>query len=85
MADGAWVMNDDGEFELQEPYRTAVQEARLAATKGWRDGLIDYVEPKCRYSRDELRLALLRIVEDENRTPFEKLDGFVIQALEGDL
>lgn len=82
---GAWKMDADGNFELVEPYKTAVAEARVAATLGWREGLLDYVEPKCGYSREELGTALERICEDENRTAFEKLDGFVIQALEGDL
>lgn len=82
---GAWRMNDEGEFELVEPYKTALFEAHIAATKGWRDGLLDYVEPKCKYTREELRKALLEICEDENRTAFQKLDEFVIRALEGDL
>lgn len=82
---GAWAMNEEGEFELQEPYATMLHEAHMAATQGWRDGLLDYVEPRCRYGWDELRAGLLRICQDENRTAFEKLDEFVIRALEGDL
>lgn len=82
---GAWKMNEDGEFELQEPYKTALFEAHLMATKGWRDGLLDYVEPRCPYTRDQLRAALLKMCEDENRTAFEKMDDFVVRALEGDL
>lgn len=74
-----------GEFELQEPYKTMLEEARLMATRGWRNGLYDYLEPRCRYNRDQLNDALLRICQDESRTAFEKMDDFVVRALEGDL
>lgn len=78
-------MNDDGEFELAEPYKTELPEARLAATRGWHDALLDYVEPRTRYTRDELTSALVEICQDESRTAFQKLDEFVVRALEGDL
>lgn len=41
MAIGVWKMDDEGHWELQEPYRTYLLEAKLSATQGWRLAVID--------------------------------------------
>lgn len=84
MTQGVWIMTDEGEFVLQEPYKTQLEEAKLHATLGWREGLIGYLEPRTIYTREELHSELLRRV-DEGLDPFEMLDEFVLEALDSDL
>ena len=54
MTQGMWTMADDGTFELQEPFSTYLKEAKVTATRGWADGLIGYLEPRCPYTAQEL-------------------------------
>lgn len=84
MADGMWTMHEDGTFELCEPYRTWLSEAKIASTKGWAEALIGYLEPRCQYDAQELTDELLRRNErkDGKLTVFEE---FVLEALSGDL
>ena len=84
MTQGVWTMTDEGVFVLQEPYKTQLAEAKLYATHGWREGLFAYLEPRTKYTRDELNRELLRKA-DEGMDPFEMLDEFVLEALDGDL
>lgn len=83
--DGMWTMDDDGTFTLNEPYATYLAEAKLHATKGWRDALYAYLEPKCPYTRDELNAEMLRRVDERECSAMELLDEFVLEALGGDL
>lgn len=85
MPNGAWSMNENGEFILNEPYKTHLESAKLLATKGWRDGLYDYLEGKCPYTREQLNEELLRRVRENERTSMEMLESFVIEAIDGDL
>lgn len=85
MTQGMWTMADDGTFELQEPFSTYLKEAKVTATRGWADGLIGYLEPRCPYTAQELADELLRRNSertDDNVTIFEE---FVLEALGGDL
>ena len=82
---GMWKLTDDGTFELQEPFRTMLTEARVEATRGWTAGLIGYLEPRCNYTAQELTEELLRrnrVREDGSIAVFEE---FVLEALGGDL
>ena len=83
--DGMWSMDDDGTFTLNEPFATYLAEAKLHATKGWRDALYAYLEPKCPYTRDELNAEMLRRVDERECSAMELLDEFVLEALGGDL
>ena len=83
--DGMWSMSEEGEFTLNEPYATYLAEAKLHATKGWRDALYAYLEPKCPYTRDELNAEMLRRVDERECSAMELLDEFVLEALGGDL
>jgi hypothetical protein len=85
MADAVWKMSEDGEFELNEPYKTCLMEARLAATKAWTEALIGYLEPRCPYTAQELADELLRRnhERDEGKVPI--FEEFVLEALSGDL
>ena len=86
MADAIWSMDENtGEFTLNEPYRTMLEEARVEATRGWYAGLVSYLTPRCPYTEQQLRDELLRrneVREDGKVTIFEE---FVLEALSGDL
>ena len=84
MADGMWVLHDDGSFELQEPYRTMLQEAKVESTRGWTTALVNYLEPRCPYDAQTLvdKLAERNERPDGKMTVFEE---FVLEALSGDL
>ena len=84
MADGMWTMNENGEFHLEEPYRTMLMEAKLAATASWRTGLLSYLEKNSPYTRDELAQELVRRNE-QGGDPMETFEEFVLGALSGDL
>lgn len=84
MADGLWKMTEDGVFELQEPYATMLVEAKVASTRGWTAALLEYLEPRCPYTAEELKDALI----SRNERPESKMDvfeQFVLEALSGDL
>lgn len=83
--DGMWTMSDEGVFTLNEPYKTQLMEAKLMATKGWRDSLLDYLEPRCIYDREFLNEELLRRNGEEGMTAMQILEEFVLEALGGDL
>ena len=85
MADGMWTLNDDGSFELQEPYRTQLEEARMAATKAWTEALVGYLEPRCPYSAQQLVDELVKRNEERSEGKVVVFDEFVLEALGGDL
>jgi hypothetical protein len=78
-------MDDDGRFELQEPYKTYLMEAKLHATEGWRTYLYEYLSDKCPYTRDELNAEMLRRLDERECSAMELVDEFVIEAISGDL
>lgn len=85
MADGVWRMTDAGEFELNEPYRTWLKEARVEATRGWTEALVAYLEPKCPYTAQRLVDELVRRNGESEDGSVMVFDEFVLEALSGDL
>ena len=85
MADGIWAMSDNGDFELQEPYRTWLEEARVASTQAWASALIAYLEPRCPYTAEELKEELLRRNSSRPDSKVMVFEEFVLEALSGDL
>ena len=85
MADGMWTMNDEGEFTLQEPYRTYLVEAKVAATTAWHQALVEYLVPRSPYTAQQLRGELLRRNRERPDGSMEVFEGFVLEALSGDL
>lgn len=85
MADGMWTMDDNGEFHLEEPYRTWLQEAKLASTRAWHEALIEYLEPRCPYTAQELSDELVRRNEQRDGAKVLVFEEFVLEALSGDL
>ena len=87
MADGVWRMNDDGTFEVSEPYATMLEEARKVTTDAWTDALIGYLEERSPYTAERLNAELVRR-NMENRGADQKLplfESLVLEALSGDL
>jgi len=85
MADGMWTMNDDGSFELVEPYKTMLAEAKIAATTAWHGGLVGYLVERCPYTAQELTDELLRRNKEDEGSAIEVVDEFILEALGGDL
>lgn len=85
MADGLWVLNDDGTFELQEPYKSELEEARLLATKAWTETLVGFLAERSPYSEQELVDELLRRNREREDGKVVVFEEFVLEALSGDL
>ena len=85
MADGMWKLYDDGRFELQEPYRTMLKEAKIASSRAWTEALIEYLEPRCPYTAQELATELARRNENREGARILVFEEFVLEALSGDL
>ena len=87
MADGVWRMTDEGIFEINEPYATWLKEVRVLASKAWTEAVIEYLEPRCPYTAQELADELVRRNEREpelgQKVPV--FESFVLDALSGDL
>lgn len=85
MADGIWTMTEEGQFELLEPYATYLKEAKVESTRGWVESLVNYLEPKCPYSGQELADELLRRNDSRDGGAVSTFEEFVLEALSGDL
>jgi len=85
MADGMWTMSEEGEFILLEPYKTMLEEAKVAATTAWHSGLIGYLEQRSPYTAQELSDALVKRNRERPEGAMTKFEEFVLEALAGDL
>ena len=85
MADGMWTMSEDGEFYLEEPYRTWLEEAKVESTRGWHNALVEYLEQRSPYTAQELSAELLRRNECQDDGKVMVFEEFVLEALSGDL
>ena len=83
--DGMWTLNDDYEFELNPEYGRMLMECRLLATKAWRDAILDYLEPRTIYTREQLKDALMAKNDKTDMHPTDRVTEFVLEALGGDL
>lgn len=83
--DGVWSMTDDGEFVLNEPYATMLQEARIGAARAWTDAMLGYLVEHTSYDGEFLKNELLRRNREGGMTPNEIVEEFVLEALSGDL
>ena len=85
MADGMWKLYDDGHFELQEPYRTQLIEAKVVSARGWHGALLEYLEPRCPYTAQELSDELIKRNDERDDGKMMIFEEFVLEALSGDL
>ena len=82
---GMWRLTDEGDFELMEPYKTQLTEARLTATAAWTTALIEYLVEHSPYDAETLKNELLRRCNEEGLTAMEIVEEFVLESLGGDL
>ena len=83
--DGMWIMNEDYEFELAPEYQKQLMECRLLATKAWRDAILDYLEPRTPYNREQLKACLMYRNDKTEMHPTERVSEFILEALGCDL
>lgn len=83
--DGMWIMNDEYEFELAPEYEKMLFECRLLATKAWRDAMLDYLEPRTPYTRQQLKDALMTKNDKVEMDATSRVNEFILEALGGDL
>ena len=80
-----WTLTEEGEWLLQEPYATYLQEARIHATRAWAGALVGYLEPLCPYTAQELADELVRRNRERSDGKVDIFEEFVLEALSGDL
>lgn len=77
MADTVWSM--------EGLYQTMLDEARVATARAWTAALIEYLEPRCSYTAEELKDELLRRNGERGDGKVAIFEEFVLDALSGDL
>lgn len=77
-------MTDEGEFVLADDYAQMLDEARACATRGWVQGILEYLVPRCPYSPEQLRDSLVERASEEASAQ-DIVQEFVLEALGGDL
>lgn len=80
-----WTMTDEGEFILNEPYKSQLIECKLGATSAWQDNIFSYLAERTPYTVEQMKDELNRRVDVSNMKPTELVDTFIIEALAGDL
>lgn len=85
MADGIWKMTEAGEFELAEPYRTQLEECKVAATRAWHAAAIAYLAEHSPYTAQELSDELVKRNREREDGKVVVFDEFILEALSGDL
>jgi len=83
--DGMWIMNEEYEFELAPEYSRMLFECKILATKAWRDAILDYLEPRTPYTREQLKDKLMEKNDKTDMHPTERVNEFILEALGGDL
>lgn len=82
---GAWIMNDDGEFVLSKEYERHLKSVKAMASQAWMATVYDYLARYTVYTQSQLNDSFLDRVQRTGCTPQEAVDGFIIEALEGNL
>lgn len=82
---GAWTMTEDGEFVLNEPYASKLEEAKSVATFAWTAAMMEWLSDETGYNEELLLDEFVRRAKLEGRSPMEIVESFVIEALEGNL
>lgn len=81
----AWSMTDDGEWILNEPYKTMLDECKIEATNAFNDAMFAYVSERTDYEVPELYEMFVSYAMKSELPPMERADQFIVRALEGDL
>ena len=85
-----WSMTEDGEWILNEPYKTVVDESKRKASIAWQTTICDYLSERTPYTVEQLVEAFLQRVmaSGDKESKYEVVglvDSFIIEALEGSL
>ena len=85
-----WSMTEDGEWILNEPYRTMVNEAKVKAAAVWQAEICSYLSSRTKYTTEALtnefvRRSLATSDEESKYKVVGVVDSFIIEALEGSL
>lgn len=85
-----WSMTEDGEWILNEPYKTIVDEAKKKASVAWQAEICSYLSSKTNYTAEQLvsefvRRSLETTDEESKYKIVGVVDSFIIEALEGSL
>lgn len=81
----AWAMTEDGEFILNEPYATMLHECKLEAAIAFQGAAFRYIAERTNYTEEQLADEFKRYAMKEDMPHIERMDQFVVRALEGDL
>lgn len=81
----AWTMTEDGEFVLNEPYATMLAECKLEATMAFQRAAFAYIAEHTGYAEEQLAEEFKRYAMKDDMPHIERMDQFVVRALEGDL
>lgn len=82
--DGMWTLTDEGEWVLEEPYKSLLMDVKVEATKAWTVSVIETLCKHTEYEPEFLKDELLRRCR-EDMEPTAIVDEFVLEALSNDL
>lgn len=85
MAEGAWIMNEEGELVLGAEYvqhrDNAIREGRIQ----WVHGICAYLAEHSSYTVEEVEDAFCTRLETRDYDLMDIFDEFVVETLEGNL
>lgn len=83
---GAWSFNEETmEFELQEPFKSKLDEGRTVATKAWMEAMMTWLSENSGYDAESLMEEFVRRSKEQDIPPMSLVESFVIEALEGNM
>ena len=82
---GAWTMTEDGEFVLNEPYASKLEEGKSIATMAWTKAMMEWLADNSQYEVESLLMEFVRRSNEQDMPPMNLVESFVIEALEGNL
>ena len=83
---GAWSFNEATmEFELQEPFKSKLDEGKSVATKAWMEAMMTWLSENSGYDTESLMEEFVRRSKEQDMSPMSLVDSFVIEALEGNI
>ncbi len=83
---GAWSLNEETmQFELQEPFKSKLDEGRTVATKAWMEAMMTWLSENSGYDAESLMEEFVRRSKEQDIPPMSLVESFVIEALEGNM
>ena len=83
---GAWSFNEETmEFELQEPFKSKLDEGKSVATMAWMKAMMEWLSENSPYDTESLMEEFVRRSKEQDMPPMSLVESFVIEALEGNM